>query len=374
VSDAAPTSADELVGPMAPGQSSGSDAAPKKQEPLLPDLGGFELQLAKHEYPEQSLGLVKVTPQLSGKLQFKPAGDKKGAKGGDAHPTENKVAVSSKSVKLKAEQELGSMPVTDMPVKLGREVELSTKGPKVSVGVSTDFKRKFGFDGLKFGPTEVGIEVFEWQPGKKPSLLFMKVKLPAKAGPVAFEGYEATLSAEAVLKVEPDWTELAKRYATSATAAAVAEAALALSPFVVFIGGMIAWAKSGHEFDDFERRAQIARGAAKAAANLAVGKAFDADLRGPNELFGAASELGTISNSAVPQMLEKLGVPAGAAAAKFAQDPSFRDALYRQTWAVAWPQLRQAGLDHFKDGLFTSYKHERMVIESYGTGPYAQGF
>lgn len=80
-----------------------------------------------------------------------------------------------------------------------------------------------------------------------------------------------------------------------------------------------------------------------------------------------------LANQVREALSAELKIPPGAFPAAVKQMPSLVPKLYGTAWSKTWPGLKAKLLENYKDTMWTSYKFERLWLDSFDTGEYSKG-
>ena len=340
----------------------------------------FDLNIAS-ETAKYQFGYAEAELGASIKIGFKPksadgggaAGGGDAGGGGGGGPAELKGgATTGGKFKLEAEKKFDD-------IKNGANIKLSPKvstdiewekgkPPTLSLGGALEIGKELKGATFDAGPLEVALTGFKWEAGKAPTALALSAKLPVKSKPVTVtllgQQFEVTTTGEFSGSVQPNLAKIAetlgKQVATVLSSQAAAAAGAIAAPLLVFAGGLVAWAKAGHEFDEVTQRILALRAKCRAAAAEALTGVHEAhDFAGMDlmaDVTGIADKIRT-------DMALELGVPEGGLGAAAKSKPGLKTDLYFAAWNTTWASLKAELLAHYQDGVFTSYKFERQWLE-----------
>lgn len=343
-------------------------------------LKGIDIPIVEVASPKVALGsFFTAKSKIGGKVSLKPGGEaetkdpnaKTDAKG---NPVEVKVGADKDKLKLAAEKEFGEKTWGIQP-KLFGEAELDKNGkPKLSIGVGLEHEG-MKLKNKQFGPFALNGKAFEWEKGGEPVIAAMELEFNASATTEKpFYGHHVGVGFKGAVEVEPNWETIAqwigKQIArTLASSAAGAAGAMAV-PFAAFGGMLVAWAKAGHEFDEVQARIRNLHFRCKVAADEALTGKHVPVMMGGLDLNAGSTDL---ANQVREALSRELKIPPGAFPAAVKQMPSLVPKIYSTAWSKTWPGLKAKLLENYKDTMWTSYKFERLWLDSFDTGEYSKG-
>jgi len=319
---------------------------------------------------EVSLGPIKLTPSLSGSVKLKNKNVSAPETAGPGGISTN-VSATKDSVKLSAEKEVGPENWTIKP-KLSGDIKADKNGVTFGFGVSVSHPG-FSFQNLHAGPFSIEGKIVEWEVGKTPKFLCVtpSAKLSADV-PGTYMGYQVTPELTFACDIEPNWVEMAK-YLAEAVAAAADTAAFAIAaPLGTGIVMLVGWAKAGHEFDEVQQRIEGMRARCKLATREAMtGVHYSWGLPGGGDMNADTSAVAAQIRTIVAQ---QAGIPEGAFPDIAKAKPAIADKLYQAAWKQLWyGDLKPKLVAAYQDTTFTSYKFERMWLDTFDTGDFSKG-
>ncbi len=345
-------------------------------KPPAVSSGGFAVS-KKFPLGKTKLSVFELEGEGTIAAEFKPKGvggdDKGGATGTSPIEIKGDTAAGGDSAKLAAEKEL-ELGWSFKP-KLVGELEVGKDGIKGKVGVTAE-RKGLDLGALELGANEWSIDLASWdgKDGFRLATAGWKCSAKIAAGSMKVHGKDhdvtGTLSVE--LKMHPCWEEIARliaqRIATMSAAQLAGAAGAAGLPIAVFLGGLVMWAKAGHEFDAVSAKIEGTASACRAAAAEALSGEHAAVILGGIDL---AAGVGDLAKDIRAKVAAELKVPEGALAQVAKAKPNLPNLIYAAAWKQKWPPLKAALLAQWQDTFWTSYKFERQWLESFERGPFA---
>lgn len=360
------------------------EAAAGGGEPAV-KMSDIEIGVAETTTPKVGMGPFKGKASVSGKVVLKPGAGEAPAKEGEkekdkekeggAKSVEVKTGVEKDKIKVSAEKEFGEKTWGFQP-KMFSEAELDKEGkPKLNIGISAEHEG-YKFDNVQVGPLTVYGKAFEWEKGAaEPTIGALGTKFAIAATTAKpYVGYRVSANFEGTIEIEPNWEMIGKWIAEQAGAALASSAAgvagAIAAPFAAAAVMLVGWAKAGHEFDEVQHRIENLRARCKVACGEAMtGKHVPVTVVGV-DINASTTEL---ANELRTSIATKLGIPEGAFAAIAKSRPAVASTLYQLAWSRTWPDLKAKLMANYKDTTFTSYKFERMWLDSFDTGDFSKG-
>jgi hypothetical protein len=343
------------------GEKSAVAAQPEAKSPPLAS-GGIEVA-AKCPPAKAELGYATIEAELAGKLIAKPAA----GEGAAGSPAEVKAGVEKDKAKLEIEKKLAEWGQI-AAFKIGGEIEASKEGFKLAAGGSVEFNQTEKKDGrYTIGPLAIGFKLFEWEPGKVPSIAFLEGKGPWTMRLGSLLGHDVQLASELTVKLMPTWKLLLPKLG-----------AALVSPVAIAATGLALLGAGFYDLFLAKRPGDVAE--EYALACLEYARAFEAGIKG-EEIPGADSWLGVADASA-------RGYAAGT---KYMADKKvhpvigggvvqhFRPAA--EAWKQKWPGLKEQAREWWSKnnrwdmtiGMQRDYKILTRVLDAYDKGPYSEG-
>jgi hypothetical protein len=335
--------------------------------------GGFSISQEVWK-GDSKLSVIEFEGSASIAAAFTPKGGE--AKEGAGSPIKVASDVGGKGdkAKLAAQKEL-DLGWSFKPKVVG-EVEVTDKGVKGKLGLSAE-REGWKIGAFELGANEFSFDIASYDSEKKETKVLTatwttSAKLSGATMKILGEDYDVSGSISASLSVHPCWAEIGKMIAekiASMTAGQIAMAAGAAAlPIGVFIGGLVGWAKAGHEFDEVSNKITSMATTCRTAAAEALSGKHNAIMMGNTDMAGSAGSLATQIRT---EVAAQLGVPVGALADVAKAKPNLPNAIYAAAWHQKWPPLKAAILAQWQDTFWKSYKFERDWLDTFETGPYA---
>lgn len=262
--------------------------------------------------------------------------------------------------------------VTDVDMSNKESFEVgATKG---KLGKLVAFKTPFGPVNIK---AEGGFDIVKWEAGKPPKFAVVSlaggVEIPLKEVTLGGKKYKVAGTVKIKGEAMPDPEKVAEWVAKSVTTRLATMgigslgflAGAILVPIGAFIGGLIGWAKAGHELDEGERWIQSATGYARAYVNVLKGLPPLDNINAGSSGLIAAMNGAKDGRKQLEEHAEKLGLPLEAIPTHL---PAGHE-IYASVWASSWKQIKPAWLDHPK---VKGDKVLERTVEAFGTGPYSR--